>query len=889
MISFGLTLILWVLSLRFSAAANVYYVDKDSVRKGDYSWKMRLLMDDDLSDDDFEKLNVEIESLDRSVLRMKIVNAESRRWEVPVFNLNSRRSYRREPMSSMGIEYKDSPFEFKLTDLRSNQEFVSTYNLDSLRFFDQYLEISLRFRTQHIFGIGERVSSSFTLCAQSFLCSYVLWGIERPAPVDDGNIGCGSVYGQQPFYMLYYPDTKKFSAVFMLNSNDQDMTIKKVEKEAIITHRTIGGIFDLYFFYPGTAEEVLRKYHDLVGKPYLPPFWALGYHHSRRWWRDLNTVQTLVSRFDHENIPLDGLWAEYDYMEEYKEFTVDGKRFGGLGEFVKKLHESKIQWIPIVGPAFKADPKIKYYSLGEHYGAFIKSAFTRKSLVGLSWPGPSVFLSWYSPLASTIWKLGLKDLYDQVNFDGVWLDMNEPASFCHGECPSERSGESSISTDGNDVRGLGDPHDPHEFDDLPYKPGNCKLNEYTLSMTGHHHQMNDFEDRTLKEYNVRSLWNVFQGKVTNEFFTGTIGKRPFIMSKSNFPGSQLYSGKWLGENYSTWEYMRHSIVGIYNYQLFAMPFVGADICGYHYNTHEELCARWYQLGAFYPFSFNHNVNGTIAQEPFAFSERTTTTARNALRQKYSILQYYYTRLFEVTLNGGTLVRPLFFEFPEDEAYKRTNDMFLIGPSLLVVPALFPGQENVAAYCPNENWFDLRTGRQVYSYDSSHTHGKEITLPAGFDYTNVLVRGGSIVPYQDTLKSAMSRAQGLRFLPAEMLIAPDHEGKAAGTLFVDDMNAVDPLRSGQYFYIEMNFAMDMKKLVVKMLHDNKEGEMKFSGVTIYGAEKWKEITIACLTKEKGEKVEMSGSYKPAEKVLKFLAKPNSVNWKDIRSIEFGSKC
>eukprot|EP00826_Nyctotherus_ovalis_P008229 TRINITY_DN1212_c0_g2_i2.p1 TRINITY_DN1212_c0_g2~~TRINITY_DN1212_c0_g2_i2.p1 ORF type:complete len:368 (+),score=62.92 TRINITY_DN1212_c0_g2_i2:78-1181(+) len=363
MISFGFTLILCIFSLRLSAAANVYYVDKDSVHKGNYSWKMRLLMDGDLSDDDLKKLNVEIESLDRSVLRMKIVNAESRRWEVPVFNLNSRRSYRRELMSSMKVEYWENPFEFRLTDASTNQEIVSTYNSNPLRFLDKYLEISLRFKTHHIFGIGERVSSSFTLCSQSAFCSYVLWGIERLAPVDDGNIGCGGIYGQQPFYMLYYPDTKKFSAVFMLNSNDQDMTIKKAEKEAIVTHRTIGGIFDLYFFYPGTAEQVLKKYHDLVGKPYLPPFWALGYHHSRRWWHNLTTVRTLVNRFDHEGVPLDGVWAEYDYMEDFKEFTVDGKRYEGLGEYVKELHRRRIHWVPIIGPAISADPKNKYYSL----------------------------------------------------------------------------------------------------------------------------------------------------------------------------------------------------------------------------------------------------------------------------------------------------------------------------------------------------------------------------------------------------------------------------------------------------------------------------------------------------------------------------------------------
>lgn len=101
-----------------------------------------------------------------------------------------------------------------------------------------------------------------------------------------------------------------------------------------------------------------------------------------------------------------------------------------------------------------------------------------------------------------------------------------------------------------------------------------------------------------------------------EFLKG-VGKRPFIISRSNSVGSGHFAGHWTGDNVANWEFLRLSINGNFLYQIFGVQMVGSDICGFNEHTTEELCSRWYQLGAFYPFSRNHNVDTGRPQEPYA--------------------------------------------------------------------------------------------------------------------------------------------------------------------------------------------------------------------------------------------------------------------------------
>lgn len=117
------------------------------------------------------------------------------------------------------------------------------------------------------------------------------------------------------------------------------------------------------------------------------------------------------------------------------------------------------------------------------------------------------------------------------------------------------------------------------------------------------------------------------------------GKRPFLISRSTFASAGKWTGHWLGDNFSKWQYMYFNIQGVLQFQIFQIPFVGADTCGFNGNSDEELCNRWMQLSAFMPFYRNHNIKGAISQEPYRW-DSVAEASRTAINARYTLLPYW---------------------------------------------------------------------------------------------------------------------------------------------------------------------------------------------------------------------------------------------------------
>ena len=108
------------------------------------------------------------------------------------------------------------------------------------------------------------------------------------------------------------------------------------------------------------------------------------------------------------------------------------------------------------------------------------------------------------------------------------------------------------------------------------------------------------------QLDTHSLFGISEIKVTHEWFQNSRKNRTFIIERSSYAGMGKWASRWLGDNFSEEKFMKLSVSGIMQMSMFGIPLSGSDICGFLGDTNEDLCTKWHYVGAFYPFSRNHN-------------------------------------------------------------------------------------------------------------------------------------------------------------------------------------------------------------------------------------------------------------------------------------------
>ena len=319
-------------------------------------------------------------------------------------------------------------------------------------------------------------------------------------------------------------------------------------------------------------------------------------------------------------------------MSKHRDWSFDPVNYpvAEVRSFIEELHLNHQKQVLITDPGIKYERGYHYYDFGVQLDIFLKNS-TGDDFIGSVWPGNTVFPDFLHPRAYEYWKSSIQDFLGLAPIDGVWIDMNEVANFCHGSCSNRvaRSRKSRL--------GAFDPVNP------PYAINNRNkrrpLNYKTTDMDVTHYG-------GILEYDAHNLYGATETIATKQALEELTGQRAFVLTRSTFAGTGAHGGHWTGDNFASWEHLQHSVPAMLAMNMFGIPYVGADICGFHGSTAEELCARWMQLGAFYPFARNHNTKTGLPQEPYRW-DSVARVSRIAINIRYSLLPVYYTSFYFV--------------------------------------------------------------------------------------------------------------------------------------------------------------------------------------------------------------------------------------------------
>ncbi|KAL3423089.1 glucosidase ii alpha subunit [Phlyctema vagabunda] len=576
-----------------------------------------------------------------------------------------------------------------------------------------------------------------------------------------------TLYGAIPFMQAHRKDSTV--GVFWLNAAETWIDIIKSKAARSALSLGIGskidtqthwfsesGLIDVFVFLGPTPKDVTKAYGELTGYTQLPQEFAIAYHQCRWNYVSDEDVKDVDRKMDKFKIPYDVIWLDIEYTDEKKYFTWDPNTFGNSVGMLEQLDTADRKLVAIIDPHIKNDNG--YHVVEELKGKDLAVHNKDGNIYeGWCWPGSSHWVDCFNPEAIK-WWIGLFK-YDK--FKGtmsnlfIWNDMNEPSVF---------NGPETTMPKDNLHHGNWEHRDVHNINGL-----------------------------TFHNATYQALLERKKGEL----------RRPFVLTRSFYAGSQRLGAMWTGDNEAKWTHLAAAFPMILNNGIAGFPFAGADVGGFFGNPEKDLLTRWYQAGAFYPFFRGHAHIDTRRREPYLAGEPYTGIITQALRLRYSLLPAWYTAFHEASVNGTPIIRPHYFEYPGDESGFAIDDQFFVGSTgLLAKPVVEEKAESVDIYLPDDEvYYDY------FTYEKYTGQGKK-TIAAPLEKIPLLMQGGHIIPRKDRPR----RSSGLmKWDPYTLVIVLDKAGNANGELYVDDGETFD-YESGAYIRRAFNFSLATGELV-----------------------------------------------------------------------------
>ena len=572
-----------------------------------------------------------------------------------------------------------------------------------------------------VYGLGEQIRGINKRGWQ-----YVSWNYDNPNHHEDTRSLYGShnfiiVCGKVTFGAFFdYPGKMEFDIGY---TRRDTMQIKAAKNDLTV-----------YIITGENEKDIVKQFRGIIGRSYIPPLWAFGYGQSRWGYKNEADIREVAAKYKAAGIPLDSIYLDIDYMELYKDFTVDEKRFPDLKGLAADMQAEGIHLVPIIDAGVKIEDGYSVYEEGVEKNYFCKNA-EGGDFVGAVWPGRVHFPDFLQPEARDWFGKKYAVLTEQ-GIDGFWNDMNEPAIFYTEDRLADTCAEIEKLT-----------------------AGNMGIDEYfafTGMVAGLNGNIGDYDKfyhnvngQMVKHSEVHNLYGMNMTRSANEALREICpDKRTLFFSRSSYVGAHRYGGIWQGDNKSWWSHILQSMQQLPALNMAGFLFTGSDTGGFGCDTTEDLMLRWLQYSLFTPLFRNHSADGTREQELYRFSN--ADAAGNMIRIRYSLVPYLYSEFLKAALQDEMMFRPLAFDFADDADAKQVDDQLLLGNELMIAPIYKQNAKGRYVYLPEEMM--LVRMRSDEDYETEILPKGHHYVPAELNELVFFIRNQKAIPFAKAAKN-----------------------------------------------------------------------------------------------------------------------------------------
>lgn len=465
---------------------------------------------------------------------------------------------------------------------------------------------------------------------------------------------------------------------------------------------------DLWITAGDTPAEIEEAYANATGKVPMMPDYATGFWQCKLRYTTQEQLLNVAREYKKRGIPISVIVCDFFHWTNQGEWKFDPKYWPDPQAMVDELKSMGIELMVSIWPT--VDVNSENYEEMKELGLLVRSE--RANAVQMQFMGNEYLFDAFNPESREyVWNKA-KENYYKYGIRIFWLDEAEPDYMFH-----------------------------YDYDNFRYYKGPAvKVSNY---------------------YPVEYAKTFYEGMEKE-------GQKNILnLLRCVWAGSQRYGALlWSGDTHSTFDFLRNQMAAGLNVGLSGIPWWTTDIGGFtggniYDPKFHELLIRWFQFGLFCPVTrlhgFRDPIDFTISNaakmwnqpfgsgaenEIYSYGEDVYKILKGLVDTRETLRPYVKEQMVKAHEKGTPVIRPLFYDNPDDEACWDVNDEYMFGPDILVAPVLYEGMRERTVYLPaGRTWKEVQTGK-IYE------GGSTVTCAAPLSVIPVFTTNGSEFKFVD---------------------------------------------------------------------------------------------------------------------------------------------